>query len=117
MEPLRIVQQHLGVPQTGKWDDVTGGAILAYQHTHHTYDMSPDGHVDPATLANLGYYDPGNIFTDEWEAAVASGERPSTFSRDLETAIDQVPRWAWGTTAVLFGLFAYLSYRGERKKP
>lgn len=115
MEPLRIVQQHLGIPQTGKWDAVTDGALVAYQHRAATYTMSPDGHVDPATLANLGYYDPAQLFADDLALSASGGAHPSTFVRDLETAIDQVPRWAWGTTAVLFGLFAYLSYRGERK--
>jgi len=115
--PIQLVQRNLGVPQTGVWDATTDGAIVAYQHGHHgPYPMSADGHPDPQTLANLGYYEPESIFSSKWRDYLAGGKHPSTFPRDVATAIDQVPRWAWAATAATFGVFAYLAYRSDKKR-
>ena len=115
--PTQLAQRTLGVPQTGVWDATTDGAMMAYQQSHAgKYGMTPDGHPDPATLANLGYYTPEEMFSAKWQAFMAGGTHPGTFGRDIGTAIDQVPRWAWAGTAAAFGLFAYLAYRGDKKR-
>jgi hypothetical protein len=115
---IQRVQQRLGVQQSGHWDSSTDGAILAFQQTAKgvTYAMDPSGHPDPATLVNLGYYAPADIFTDEWTSYLAGGEKPGHFGRDVRASIDQVPRWAWATLAVGFGIFAYMAYRTDKKR-
>ncbi|SRR5260221_9284569 len=115
--PIEHLQQRLGLRQTGTWDGATDGAILAYQGSAKgQYPMSATGHPDPATLANLGYYAPGDIFTSRWAAYLEGGSKPSTALRDIQTSIDQVPRWVWATAAVSFGVFAYMAYRTDRKR-
>jgi len=91
--------------------------MLAFQQTGKgAFPMDPHGHPDPATLLNLGYYAPGDVFTQGWVDYIAGGEKPGHFGRDLRTAIDQVPRWAWATVAVAFGAFAYMAYRTDKKR-
>lgn len=115
--PIQVVQQHLGVPATGVWDAVTDGGILAYQRTGKgAYPMSANGHPDPATLANLGYYAPGDIFTKAWADYLGGGAKPSSYGRDVETSIDQVPRWVWGTLGAAFTVFAVMAYRTDQKR-
>jgi len=116
--PVDTLQRNLGVRVTGEWDATTYGALLAYQQSGRgAYPMSSSGHADPATLANLGYYEPLEAFPGGMREYLAgTGEKPGTFMRDVGTAIDQVPRWAWGAAAVLFGGFAYLAYRGDKKR-
>lgn len=114
---LDRVQARLGVPQTGEWDASTDGALIAYQQSGSgAYAMAAHGHPDPATLVNLGYYTPEDIFRREWVSYLEGAERPSTFARDLGTAIDQVPRWAWAVTAVVFAGFSYMAYRADKKR-
>jgi hypothetical protein len=114
---IQRVQQRLGVHSSGQWDAVTDGALLAFQSAGHgQYPMDAHGHPDAATLANLGYYATGDIFPQPWVDYLGGGAKPGTFVRDIETAIDQVPRWAWATVAVSFGLFAYMSWRGDKKR-
>lgn len=112
------VQQRLGVPQTGVWDGTTDGAILAFQQTAkgQAFPMDPTGHPDPATLMNLGYYAPGDVFTEEWANYLAGGAKPGHYWRDVRASIDQVPRWAWATIAVAFGAFGYMAYRTDKKR-
>jgi hypothetical protein len=114
--PIQVVQQRLGVHQSGQWDSTTDGAILAYQHRTGQYPMDAHGHPDPMTLVNLGYYAPADIFTPPWADYLAGGSKPGSFVRDIETAIDQVPRWAWITVAASFSLFSYMAWRGDRKR-
>lgn len=119
MATVTDIQHTLGVPASGHWDATTHGALLAYQQSGRgKFPMSPSGHPDAATLANLGYYQPAtDLFTDPWSAYLAgTGERPGHFARDLRTSIDQVPRWVWGTLAASFSLFAYLAYRTDKKR-
>lgn len=116
-EAITLVQQRLGVRQTGSWDKATDGAVLAFQQRKgQPYPMDPTGRPDGATLANLGYFSPGEVFPAKWDDYLAGGEKPGTFARDLETALDQVPRWAWGVMAVAFGSFAYMAWRTDRKR-
>lgn len=114
---VEIVQARLGIPPTGRWDAVTDGAVLAYQRAGlGQAQMAPHGHTDAATMVNLGYYAPTEIFPGRWGDYLAGGERPGTFGRDMSTAINQVPRWAWIGMTVTFGLFAYLAWRGDKKR-
>ena len=114
---IEHVQTELGVPRTGHWDGATDGALKVYQSTHKGgYAMRATGHPDPATLANLGYFDPKEVFTAGWAGYLDGGEKPGTFGRDLKTSIDQVPRWAWGTLAAAFTVFAVMAYRTDRKR-
>ena len=114
--PIEVVQSRLGVPRTGHWDRTTDGALLAYQSTHGKYAMSPTGHPDAATLANLGYFAPSDVFTQGWSNYLTGGPKPGTVTRDLKASIDQVPRWAWATVALGFSVFAVLAYRTDRKR-
>jgi hypothetical protein len=116
---IQQVQQRLGVHASGQWDSATDGALLAYQQSAKgaTYGMDPNGHPDPATLVNLGYYAPADLFTEEWASYLAgTGKKPGHFGRDLRASIDQVPRWAWALLAVSFGGFAYMAYRTDKKR-
>jgi len=117
MATLDVLQSRLGVPSTGTWDGATYAALRTYQQRGHgEYPMNATGRPDPATLLNLGYYVPEESFPSAQRAFLATGEAPGTFMRDVGTAIDQVPRWAWGIGTVAFGLFAYLAYRGDKKR-
>lgn len=113
---VQLAQQRLGVRSSGTWDNATDGAVLAFQQRGKgTYPMDPHGHPDPATLLNIGYYAPGDIFPARWEDYLEGGEKPGTFMRDIDTAIDQVPRWVWGTMGAAFGIFAWMAWRTDRK--
>lgn len=115
--PVEDVQRRLGVPPTGEWGAVTMGALAAYQGSGAgPFPMTPHGHPDPATLINLGYYDPLEEMNPRHASYVAGdGERPGTFGRDLATTMSQVPRWGWLVVgAGLLGV-GYLSW-GVRKK-
>lgn len=115
--PIDVVQSRLGVPRSGHWDRTTDGAILAYQSSGKgQYPMRATGHPDPGTLANLGYFDPKEMLPERWANYLGGGEKPGTFGRDVRTAIDQVPRWAWGTVAAAFSVFAIMAYRTDRKR-
>lgn len=117
MSGIETLQARLGVPRSGSWDHATDGAILSYQTSGKgQIPMRATGHPDPSTLANLGYFDPKEVFTHRWAEYLDGGEKPGTFTRDLRTAIDQVPRWAWGTLAGAFTVFAVLAYRTDRKR-
>ena len=118
MSGIVSIQQKLGVAQSGAWDSGTSGAMLAYQQAGHgAFPMDANGHPDPATLLNLGYYVPADVFTDDWMGYLrGDGSKPGHFGRDLRASIDQVPRWAWATVAVAFGAFAYMAYRTDRKR-
>jgi hypothetical protein len=110
--PVDIVQRKLGVPVTDEWDAVTLGALTAYQSSGAgPWPMYPHGHPDPATLYNLGYYDPIEELTAEQRAYVEGRrDKPSTFFRDLGGASAQVPRWAWiavGVGLIAVGIYTY----------
>lgn len=118
MSDIVALQAALGIPQTGEWDHATLGAMQAYQQAGGgVYPMTPHGHPDAATLANLGYYAPGSLFPSRWTEYLSSGaEHPSTFTRDIATSLNQVPRWAWATVAVTFAVMGYFAYRGDKKR-
>lgn len=110
--PVDLVQRRLGVPVSNEWDPVTLGAMAAFQGGRPGgFPMSPHGHPDPATLINLGYYDPIAESSPKQRAYLQGGEKPGTFGRDLAGAANQVPWWAWIAVGVgLMGL-GYASWR------
>jgi hypothetical protein len=118
MSNLTAVQQRLGVPATAHWDGMTLGAIRAYQSGGRgVYPMQATGHPDPATLANLGYYDPLALM-DPAQADWVTGKdsKPGTYLRDLAGATNQVPQWAWlATGALLLGL-GWWGWHQSKKK-
>lgn len=112
-----MIQSKLGVPRTGHWDSATHGALVAYQSSGKgPYPMRATGYPDAGTLANLGYFEPKEMMTAGWADYLDGGSKPGTFGRDLRTSIDQVPRWAWGTVAAAFSVFAIMAYRTDRKR-
>ncbi len=114
---VEVVQSRLGVPLSGEWDAVTDGAVLAFQRSGMgAAPTSAHGHTDAATMINLGYYKAADIFPQRWAAYIEGGERPSAFGRDLSTAANQVPRWAWIVMAGTFSMLAYVSWRGDKKR-
>jgi len=113
---IDVLQKRLGVPTSKKWDTVTRGALTAYQQSKGAaLPMQPSGHPDPATLINLGYYDPLDSLPHAQIAYLEGGAKPGHFGRDLATVISQVPRWAWFTLGGALVAMAYVSYRGGKK--
>jgi hypothetical protein len=78
--------------------------------------MYPTGRPDPATLINLGYYDPIEQLTSSQRAYLEGTGEQGTFWRDLATASNQVPRWAWVVLGALFVGMGYMAYRNAPKK-
>lgn len=112
--PVELAQRHLGVPESGVWDAATSGAVAVYQQGPGALPMFPSGAPDPATLINLGYYDPLEHLPRAQLAFLEGGERPGTFWRDLATASNQIPRWAWLVLGALLLGLGYYSYRKNR---
>jgi hypothetical protein len=70
-------------------------------------------HNDPLSVG----YDPYEGFSRRWRDYLAGeGDRPGTFTRDVGTAVDQVPRWAWGVLAGVTGIMAYFAYRADKRR-
>jgi hypothetical protein len=113
---IDIVQKKLGVPVTNDWDAVTLGAMTAYQASKvGPLPMLPHGHPDPPTLINLGYYDPVDELPADQRRYVEGGDKPGTFFRDLGTASNQVPQWAWIVMGIGLIAFGYYTYRQATK--
>ena len=101
--PVEMIQKKLGVPASGHWDPITLGALAAFQAGQPA--LVPSGHPDVPTLALLGYYDPLQALDPKWAGYVKGGKRPGTFGRDLASASNQAPQWAWlGVGALLLGV-------------
>jgi len=115
--PVETVQQNLGVPVTGAWDAVTMGALAPYQQgADGPLSMFPSGQPDPATLINLGYYDPVEDMPRAQREYLEGGARPTTFWRDLATASNQVPQWVWiALGAACVGLGYYTLRKPEKR--
>lgn len=111
---IELLQKKLGVPATGKWDSMTVGALAAFQAGQKA--LIPTGHPDVPTLALLGYYDPVAQLSPKWAAYVdGDGAKPSTLGRDLASASNQAPRWAWlAVGAVLLGV-GFWTWKKSRK--
>ncbi len=112
---IELLQKTLGVPPSGKWDPITMGALAAFQASQKK--LMPSGHPDVPTLALLGYYDPVAQLRPAW-AGYVKGERgkPSTFGRDLGSASNQAPQWAWLAAGVLLLGVGYWTWRKSNKK-
>jgi len=114
---IEAVQRNLGVPSSGTWDALTSGALPSYQQVGRgALPMFPTGQPDPATLINLGYYDPLQDMPMRQRVYLEGGERPGTFWRDLGVAGSQVPQWAWLAIGALALGLAYWSHRKDRPK-
>lgn len=103
MSDLAILQQKLGLPGSGLWDAGTQAALVKFQMAA---GLPATGDPDPATLAKAGVYDPLA------EAPTGKG----TFGRDVVTAFNQVPQWAWLVLGGVSLTVAYLAYRKRNPK-
>ena len=113
---IDVVQRNLGIPVTNEWDAQTMAAVTIYQDSGRgPLATFPTGQPDPATLVNLGYYDPLEDMPARQREYLEGGERPGTFLRDLGTASNQVPRWVWIAVGVLFLGMAYYTHRKREK--
>lgn len=111
---IDILQKKLGVPPSGQWDPITMGALAAFQASQKT--LMPTGHPDVPTLATLGYYDPVAELSPKWASYVDGGKRPGTLGRDLASASNQAPQWAWLAVGALFLGVGYWTWRASQKK-
>lgn len=112
---LDILQQKLGVPPSGKWDPITMGALAAFQAGNK--GLMPTGHPDVPTLALLGYYDPVEQVPNRWgEYLEGAGKKPGTFARDLASASNQAPQWAWLAVGAVFLGVGFWTWRKSQKK-
>lgn len=111
---IELLQKNLGVPPSGKWDPITLGALAAFQASQK--NLAPSGHPDVPTLAMLGYYEPVSQLSPRWAGYVNGGPRPGTFGRDLGSASNQAPQWAWLAVGVLFAGVGYWTWRKSQKK-
>jgi peptidoglycan hydrolase-like protein with peptidoglycan-binding domain len=106
MSDLEVLQQKLGLAPSSAYDQATQAAVVKFQLAHK---LSPTGEPDPPTLASAGVYDP-------MEAAPKDLQKKSTLGRDLMTAVNQVPYWAWFVLAALSGGIAFVAYRRRNPK-
>jgi hypothetical protein len=80
--------------------------------------MYPTGQPDPATLINLGQYDPRDYLTRAQRSYLEGGARPGTFFRDLGTASNQVPQLVWllvGSSLLGLGYYVYRKQSKSRR--
>lgn len=106
------VQQNLGVPVSHRWDATTLGAIPIYQGA---LGLDVTGNPDPPTLASLDYYDPLLELQPKWRDHLLDGKKkPSSLGRDLATAANQIPWWAWLGTGLILAGAGYYSWRKQR---
>jgi hypothetical protein len=112
------VQGQLGVPNTNEWDAATLAALARFQgQDGGELKMHVTGVADPATLINLGYYDPMDELPRK-QAQYLAGDRdqPTTFWRDTATLSNQVPQWIWIVAGVAMTGFGYWVYRRNKKR-
>lgn len=103
MTDLAILQQKLGLTGDDAWTSNTQAAVVKFQLSR---GLPATGQPDPPTLGNAGVYDPAA------EASTSKG----TFTRDMITAFNQVPQWAWLVLGGLSAGVAYFAYRRKNKK-
>lgn len=87
----------------------TTADLVSYQRTGSGLPMYPHGRPDPATLINMGFYDPQNLWSPAQKQYLSGGKKPSTILRDLQGVSNQVPQWTWlaaGGVLVVLGLMA-----------
>jgi hypothetical protein len=117
---LPQLQRRLGVSQTDRWDTATLQAIATYQgRSGQPLEMHVTGVPDPATLINLGYYDPvSELPRRQADYLAGNTEPPMTFWRDTATISNQVPQWIWivaGAGMLGVGYYIYRKNRREEK--
>jgi len=80
------------------------------------FGLLAHGRPDPPTLTKMGYYDPIAQMPSAQAKYARGGDKPSTFFRDMQTAGNQVPWYAWALSGVATMGFAYYLYRRGAKK-
>lgn len=112
------IQAKLRVPQTDTWDPATRAAVAAYQGSGRgELDMHVTGLPDPATLINLGYYDPlDELPARQVDFLLGRTTEPSTIWRDTATMSNQVPQWIWIVFGGVFVGTGYYLYRRNRRE-
>jgi hypothetical protein len=83
--------------------------LVSYQRTGSGLPMYPHGRPDPATLINMGFYDPATMWSDSQKRYLEGGPKPSSLLRDLQGVSNQIPQWVWlaaGGTLLVLGLMA-----------
>jgi len=112
---IEDLQAALGVRQTSEWDQETLAAMSTYQGRNQgELQMHVTGTPDPATLINLGYYDPlSELPRRQAEFLSGDGPQPTTLWRDLATLSNQVPQWIW---LLMGGGMLAVGYYVHRKK-
>jgi hypothetical protein len=111
-------QAKLGVPTTNQWDRATLAALSTYQgRGKGELKMHVTGVPDPATLINLGYYDPLlDLPRRHSDFLAGRQDAPTTFWRDLASMSNQVPQWIWIVAGVgMVGVGVYV-YRQNQKE-
>jgi len=99
---LANLQSALGVKQSGVFDGATQAGIRSQQAKHN---LPVTGVPDAALLAALGLFDPARL-----------PPASSSWRRDLNTGLSQVPPFGYGLLSIaLFGA-AYIGYRRWKKK-
>lgn len=88
--------------------------LVEYQRTGNGMPMHPHGHPDPATLINLGVYDPADHWTPAQLRYLQSGKKTSTLVRDLQGVSNQIPQWAWLTAGGFFILLGILAFQRSK---
>jgi hypothetical protein len=119
-EQVTALQRRLGVAATGEWNDVTLGALAAYQGSGRgRHRMLAHGHPDAPTLVNLGYYEPSKFMPAAQSAHVLGlAERPSSLGRDLSALSNSIPRWIWITAGIAaLGAAIYVHKQSKGRAP
>jgi hypothetical protein len=110
------LQATLGVPQTNEWDQSTLMALSTYQGRNQgELEMHVTGVPDPATLINLGYYDPLDELPRRHAQYLAGTKKPSTIWRDMATLSNQVPQWIWIVAGAGMVAIGYYVHRKNEK--
>jgi len=96
------LQRTLGVQETGSFDGATQAAIRSAQAKH---GLPVTGAVDSALLAAIGFINPASL-----------PPAASTWRRDLNTGLSQVPPLGYGLLSAALLTAAYIGYRRWKKQ-
>lgn len=99
---VQALQSAVGAAQTGQWDAPTVAAVRKKQKQ---LGLPETGAPDVTLLAHLG-------LVDVSAPPVTSG---ATRWRDIRTAFNQVPQWAYFVAGGLLGILAWKSYQTWRR--
>jgi hypothetical protein len=101
---IQALQAALGAAQTGTWDPATEAAVRKKQKA---LGLPETGGPDVTLLSRLGLVD----------IAAPSVTTGATRWRDIRTAFNQVPQWAYLVSGGLLAILAWKSYQGWRRTP